>query len=154
MSLEPINILTAIHQNSILGKLSVDQQKSISQFGKLVEFKPNEFIAKEGDPAEFFYLICEGRLSIEVHTHNGNIILQTLGINEIVGWSWLFEPYKWTFDVKAVENSVLIAFEGRSLLNELQKDHRLGFDFIKLFSTVITSRLHQTRLRLLDIYGE
>ena len=42
------------------------------------------------------------RVEIDVPTR-GPITLQTLADGEMLGWSWLFPPYRWQFDARAVD---------------------------------------------------
>ena len=45
-----------------------------------------------------------GRVAIEIpRPQRGAIVVATLGAGEVLGWSWLVPPYRWTFDARAVE---------------------------------------------------
>jgi len=69
----------------------------------LSEFKAGERILKEGGPANRFYLILEGRVELESSAANGETVhIQTLDACDVLGWSWLFPPYYWHFDARAL----------------------------------------------------
>ncbi len=56
-----------------------------------VRFKTGTYILREGDPANTFYLIREGKVAVEVLApQHKPIIVSTLSVGEILGWSWLF----------------------------------------------------------------
>jgi CRP/FNR family cyclic AMP-dependent transcriptional regulator len=80
-------------------------------------------------------------------------VLQTLEPGEIVGWSWLFPPYRWNFDVRALEPLGAIAFDGACLRGKCDRDPALGYTLMKRFARVLSERLGAARLQLLDLYG-
>ena len=111
-------------------------------------------MARTGDAADQFFAIRHGRVSIELHSpERGPLILQTVDAGEIVGWSWLFPPYRWTFDARAMEQVRAISFDGACLRGKCERDPAMGFDFMKRVAEVFMRRLEAARLQLLDIYG-
>ena len=126
----------------------------IAGCGKNVRFEAGQLIARTGDPANQFYAIRHGRVSIELHSpERGPLILQTVEAGGVVGWSWLFPPYVWSFDLRAVEQVRAISFDGECLRGKCERDPAMGFDFMKRFAEVFMRRLEAARLQLLDIYG-
>jgi len=126
----------------------------IAGCGKNVHFDAGRFLAKTGEAANEFFAIRHGRASIEIHSdERGPLILHTVEPGEIVGWSWLFPPYRWSFDVRAVDEVRAISFDGECLRGKCERDPAMGFDFMKRFARVFMDRLEATRLQLLDLYG-
>src|SRR5262245_26000414 len=75
----------------------------IAGCGRNKHFDEGQLMARTGDPANEFFAIRHGQVSIEIHSaERGPLILQTLEDGDIIGWSWLFPPYVWTFDVRAI----------------------------------------------------
>ena len=72
---------------------------------------------------------------------------------EILGWSWLVPPYRWHFDARAVELTRAIALDGKCLREKCEEDHDLGYEVMRRFVVIIAQRLEETRLQLLDVYG-
>lgn len=119
-----------------------------------VRFTDEQIIFREGDPAAQFYLLREGLVAIEVIVpHNGAMTVQTVGAGEMLGWSWLFAPYRWRFQARTQKPARALAFDGNRLRARCEKDHDLGFELLKRFSRVLTERLEATRVQLLDVYG-
>lgn len=116
-----------------------------------VSFIPNEFIFREGDPANRFYLIHTGKVGLEAHLANGECVpVQTLGAGDVLGWSWLFPPSYWHFDARALAMTEAVYFFGTPLRTECESDHELGYELLKRMSAVVIQRLHATRRQLLD----
>lgn len=119
-----------------------------------VRFNAGQFIFHEGDEANQFYLICHGRVALEISAlERGSIVIQTIGEGEVLGWSWIFPPYRWHFDARAVELTRAIALDGECLRTKCEEDHNLGYECLKRFADIIMQRLQATRLQLLDLYG-
>lgn len=118
-----------------------------------VRFQPGEFIFREGGNADQFYLLRHGRASIEVYAaERGSITVMTAGEGEVLGWSWLFPPYRWMFDARALELTRAIALDGKCLRQKCDEDHELGYELMKRSMQVAEQRLQATRLQLLNLY--
>lgn len=119
-----------------------------------VRFDAGQFILREGEEANNFYIIRHGKVSLEIFTQDrGPITIQTIGEGEVLGWSWLIPPYHWHYDARALELTRAIALDGKCLRTKCEQDHDLGYELLKRFAYIITQRLEATRLQLLDIYG-
>ncbi len=119
-----------------------------------VRFEAGQFIFREGEEANQFYIIRHGKVSLEVFAPGrGSITIQTVGEGEVLGWSWLFPPYHWHFDARALELTRAIAFDGKCLRTKCEEDHDLGYELVKRFAHILMERLQATRLQLLDVYG-
>jgi CRP-like cAMP-binding protein len=112
------------------------------------------YLFREGEPAERFFLIRNGTVALEVVTPGrGAVVIETLHPGDVVGWSWLFAPYRWQFDGRAVVPTRTIAFDGLCLRTKCDADHDLGYELMRRFAAVAVERLQATRLQLLDVYA-
>jgi CRP-like cAMP-binding protein len=115
-----------------------------------VRFDAGQFILREGEEANQFYLIRHGKVALEVLAPgHGPIIILTLGEGEVLGWSWLVPPYRWRFDARAVEPTRAIVLDGKCLRTKSEEDHDLGYELLKRFAHIIEKRLAATILQLL-----
>jgi CRP/FNR family cyclic AMP-dependent transcriptional regulator len=119
-----------------------------------VRFNAGETIFREGEDADKFYLIRQGKVALETSApQRGSVIIQTLGEGEVLGWSWLVAPYRWRFSARATELTRAIALDGKCLRGNSEEDHDLGYELMKRAAQIMEQRLQATRLQLLDIYG-
>jgi CRP-like cAMP-binding protein len=117
-------------------------------------FRAGELIVREGDPANTFWVLRHGRVALELHTSNrGALTIETLDPGEVLGWSWLFPPYRWHFDARAIDDIRAIAVDGACLRGKCDADPAFGYALMRRFSQVMMERLQATRFRLLDLYG-
>jgi hypothetical protein len=80
-------------------------------------------------------------------------VIDTAEEGEVLGWSWLVPPYRWTFDGRAVDDVRAVSFDGACLRGKCADDPVLGYDFLQRVLGVMSARLHSARVRLLDLYG-
>ena len=129
--------------------------KLIAGCASNVRFNKGDFIFREEDEADRFYLIRHGLVALDVFVpQRGPVTIDTIQEGEVVGWSWLFPPYRWHFDARALQLTRAVAFDGKCLREKCDKDAKLGYELVTRFSQVIMQRLQSSRLQLLDLYGD
>jgi CRP-like cAMP-binding protein len=114
------------------------------------KFNPGQVLFHEGDPANQFYLIESGRIALEAHEPaDGTVLIETVGAGEVLGWSWLFPPFVWHFQARAVEPTKAVVLSGAHLLVAAERNHEFGHELMKRVAQVVIERLQFTRKRLL-----
>jgi CRP/FNR family cyclic AMP-dependent transcriptional regulator len=134
----------------------LDQQylELIAGCGQNTGFEAGQYLFHEGDQADTFYLVRHGRVLLETFVPGrGAITIETIDDGDVVGWSWLFPPYRWHYDARALDVVRAVAFDGTCLRGKCNDDHTFGFHLLCRFSPVMVARLEATRLQLLDVYG-
>ena len=118
-----------------------------------VRFAADHAIFHEGEEATQFYLIRHGKVALETFAPGRGVVpIETLPAGEVLGWSWLFPPYRWHFSARALEVTRAIALDGVCLRKKCEQDHDLGYELMSRFAQTIIQRLQATRLQLLDVY--
>lgn len=124
----------------------------ISACASFAQFRAGEFLFREGEEAHSFFVICEGKVTVETFVPGrGPITLQTVGAGDVIGWSWLFPPYTWTFDARALDSTRVVVFNGNCLRTKYEADHDLGYILMERFAHIIVDRLQATRMQLLEL---
>lgn len=134
----------------------VDEQtlQTIAGCAANLAFKEDEFLFRQGEPADRFYIVRAGKVAVEIHDPSrGALGIQTVCAGEVLGWSWLFEPYRWRFDARALDTVRVTSLDGRCLREKCERDPRLGYLLMGRISRMIVERLMGVRLQLLDLYG-
>lgn len=113
-----------------------------------------ELLFRQEDSAERFYILLAGSIRVEVPSIMGPaLVVQTLGPDDVLGWSWLIPPYKWTFEAKADHDSKMLVFDGKALLAHCEKDTGFGYALMKRFAGLMSERLHAARLKMMDSWA-
>lgn len=107
-----------------------------------------------GERADRFYLILSGSLRVEIAAIMGPALkVQTLGPGQIVGWSWLIPPHKWSFQGRAEARSNLLEFDGQKVLARCEEDPKVGYELLKRFASLMSERLAAPR-RIMTSAGD
>jgi CRP-like cAMP-binding protein len=119
-----------------------------------VSFDTSDLIFGENEKADKFYIIKEGIVALEttLAPDRDPITIQMLGEGDILGWGWLFPPYKAHFDAKAVAPTNAISMDGKFILEQCEKDHDLGYELLKRFTYIMQQRLQAVRLQNPNMY--
>ncbi len=118
-----------------------------------VRFKAGTHIFREGEPASSFYIIRQGKVALQaMAAQRGSLIIQTIEDGEVLGWSWLFPPYRWHFGARAIAETRAIALDGVCLREKGEADHDFGYELVKRVAQIMMERLQATRLQSLDSY--
>lgn len=134
--------------------LSTEELELIAGCGSNVRFKEGELLFSDGEEADTFFVVRHGSVALETFVPaRGPVTIETLEAGDVVGWSWLFEPYRWHFDARALSLVRATVFDGACLREKCERDARLGYDLMSRFAQIVIERLQWTRMRLLDVYG-
>jgi CRP/FNR family transcriptional regulator, cyclic AMP receptor protein len=125
----------------------------LTRYCKPVRFKTDQYIFRAGEPAGGFYLIEKGSVALEGSVmEHGPITTDIVSAGEPLGWSWLFPPYRWHFDARAIEPTIAIYFDGKTLRKHYDEDLTLGHDLFKRISEVMVRRLQSARRKLVQTH--
>ena len=145
---------TVLADHPFFRELSEPHLDTLTGCTSNVVFPPGEFIFREGQPADRFFVVREGRVAVEVFVPNrGPVTIETIEGGEVLGWSWLFPPYKTHFDARAMNSVRALALDGACLRTKCEKDPAFGYEITKRFTQLVVARLEATRMQLLDLYG-
>jgi CRP/FNR family transcriptional regulator, cyclic AMP receptor protein len=149
------NLERILKEHPFLKDLEQPHIELITGCASNVVFKPDEFLFREGEEANSFYIIRQGKVVVETYIpEKGPIAIQSREAGDVTGWSWMIPPYRWHFDARAIEMTRAIALDGKCLRGKMNEDHDLGYALMKRFAIIIAERLEATRIQLLDIYGD
>jgi CRP/FNR family transcriptional regulator, cyclic AMP receptor protein len=125
----------------------------LSQLASRSVFHPGNRVFSEGGRADRFWLITAGGVNLDTHVPGrGDVVVETIGPGSVLGWSWLFPPYRWHFGAVAIETTFALCLDGAGVRRLCEQDHELGYELASRFIEVVVERLQATRMRLLDLY--
>ena len=120
-----------------------------------VVFKDGEFIFREKQPANHFYLVRHGKVALQVFAPGSkHITIETIGEGEPIGWSWLIPPYKWHFDARCLGPVRALALDGECLRGKCENDPSFGYQFMFRIAQMTAQRLRASVIQMLDVYGD
>jgi CRP/FNR family cyclic AMP-dependent transcriptional regulator len=144
-----------IAEHALLAHLPAADHDLIAGCGQNVHLPAGRFLFREGEAADTFFLVRDGRVAIEVSTPAGrSLVVATTGPGGLVGWSWLFPPYRWHLDARAMDDVSAVAIDGACLRAKCEADNGLGYRLMQCFAQLAIDHLMGARRQLLDVYGD
>lgn len=134
--------------------MSQEQLALIAGCAQNRTYTDGEYLMREGDPADTFFVIRHGRVAMEIFVpERGAVTIETIDDGDLLGWSWLVPPFRCHLDARALGNVHTVAFDAVCLRGKSDEDQALGYQLMRRFIPVIVERLQATRVRMLDVYG-
>lgn len=131
--------------------LNDDALEFLSEYSSPFAIKKGQVLFLQGETANMFYLVQAGRITIKIPSIMGpSLEIQTLGKDQVLGWSWLIFPYKWNFQAEAEEDSELLMFDGTAILARCEQDPKFGYELLKKFAALMSRRLDVARRKMMD----
>jgi len=144
-------LATNIVEHPFLKKMSEESLEIISGCLSERSFEPGQIIFQEGEPANLFYLLQSGKVSLEWREPNSELAhVQTIGAGSVLGWSWLFPPFVWHFKARTLERTKVMVLDGAHLLAVSNRDSRFGYELMKRVAQVLIERLQAVQKKLLQ----
>lgn len=109
----------------------------------------------EDEEARRFWIVRSGLVALDAQVPGqGPMVVETLGPGELLGWSWLFEPYRWHLGAEVREPVAAHEFDAARVRDAIDEDPAFGLAMTRCVASVaIGRRLRACRIRLLDLYG-
>jgi len=122
------SIYESIATAPVFDGLDSEQLEFIATGAEELIVTAGTLVLTQGDAAERCFVICDGTIALEIESPgSGAVRFLTLHEGDVVGWSWLFAPFRWEADGRAVTDCRLIAIDGVRLRERFEIDQRLGY---------------------------
>jgi hypothetical protein len=79
----------------------------------------------------------------------GRVIIDTVGMGELLGCSWLFPPYRWEFGAVCAGPLRAFEFDAVVIRARCASDPLFGYELTGRLLRVLARRLQSTRTRLI-----
>src|SRR5664280_2120342 len=137
--------------HEFFSEFSDDVLKFLCECSSTREIKKGQILFRQGENADKFYVVHSGRISIQIPAIIGPALeIQTLGKDQVLGWSWLISPYKWNFQTKAEEDTELLEFDGTAIQTRCEQDPRFGYELLKRFAVLMSVGLNAARQKMME----
>ena len=140
----------ALATHPFLHGMSGDQLSVLAEAARDVTFPARYRLFEDGGSANRFWLIQSGHVALDMHVPGqGRMKIDTIGMGEMLGWSWLFPPYRWAFGAVSAGPVEAFEFDGRIVRALCESDPALGYELTRRLALVVAKRLQATRVRLI-----
>ena len=135
----------------ILGQLSDAMLEKLFPLVERKHYEEREYIFREGDTAESFFLLKRGKILLEQRLSDKmTVSIDSIKPGYSFGWSAMLggglEPYsRYTSDAICAESCEVFLISGEEFQDLLENDHTMGYLLTRRLNRVIKQRLvHRT----------
>lgn len=128
---------------------------SIAKMLKEERFNAGSLVIKEGDPADFFYILRSGEMEVrktidrETEKHKTLAILEE---GDIFGEMAIFGEEVRAADIVTIKDCVVWRMDFKDFLKLLETDPKLGIQLLKAMTLMLISRLRAVNQELATLY--
>ncbi|UXY31846.1 cyclic nucleotide-binding domain-containing protein [Streptomyces sp. HUAS TT20] len=134
--------------------LPVEYRERLMRVARQVSFPQGTRLFEEGSRADRFWIIRTGTVDLDMRVPGRRAaVIETLGHDELVGWSWLFGPHSRHLGAEATSPVRAYEFDAVAVRSMCQDDPAFGFAVAQWVGDIVAHRLRSARTRLLDLYA-
>jgi CRP/FNR family cyclic AMP-dependent transcriptional regulator len=151
-----MDTIQALKQCGLFSSVGDKALEDISGWARQMTYEPGAPMFDEGQSAEELYVVQEGRVAVQMTLRRVDgerarrITIDVATKNEVIGWSAIVEPHKYTFAAVCTQRAVVLAITADKLRRLLREDSRTGYEVLKALTRVIADRLDETRRILIS----
>ncbi|MCF8045172.1 MAG: cyclic nucleotide-binding domain-containing protein [Desulfarculaceae bacterium] len=95
--------------------------KQVMDEAEKVTFKEGETLFKEGEPADYMYVLIKGRIKLTLEDEKGSVIYVANEAGQVIGWSAVLDRDQYSASAKCADDSSMLKFEKKSFLEKLSE---------------------------------
>lgn len=139
---------------TLAASLPAEHRERLMQYAREVSFDVGSRLFEEGRSADRFWIIRTGTVALDIHVPGRRAaVIETLGHGELVGWSWLYPPHVWHLSTETTSPVRAWEFDAEAVRAQCAQNPEFGRAIAEWVGRVVAHRLHETRVRLLDLYA-
>ena len=144
--------LEVLKRSELFRELTDEQLHLVEEMCTPEVYEPGTIICIQGQIEEKAYIVEEGLVGIILEV--GPLAqrqVQAVCNFEAFGWSSMIPPYTCTANVKAIEKTKVLAFDGRKLCDLCLTQSDIGCRVCRSIARVVAERLRQSYIQLLGV---
>lgn len=130
-----------LKQIVMLGYLTDEMLDELIPITELLHFDERELIFRQGEKAQRFYMLKEGKVILEQKiTDKIAVSVSAIKPGYSFGWSAMLDGEQYTIDAICAEPSKVFSFRDEKINALFKKDHSLGFIMSQRLLHIIKKR--------------
>ena len=132
-----------IKQSDLFMGTSMDFVKKFMDISEMSSHKKGEILFRENDPANFFFILLNGRVKLSVGQPK-QVVYNATRNGEAFGWSSLIGGAVYSASAECLEPTKLLKTDSNKLSGILAEDTDNGIIFFKQLAATLGNRLLET----------
>lgn len=121
--------------------------KEITGIAQEETHSEGSLLFSENTAAKYFYLILEGKVSLEKLVQLGRTgtprraTFNVVGPGQALGWSSMVSPYAYTSSCVCLDDVIVVAISGEDLCKIMEEQPEIGFTILNHVASIIRQRM-------------
>jgi CRP/FNR family transcriptional regulator, cyclic AMP receptor protein len=132
-------------QSDLLAGLGAEDAAQLMQLATRVVLAPGQRLFRLGDEADALYLVERGlvtlTLPVQIGGREEDLPVEERGPGQMVGWSGLIPPHRFTLNAAAPLETELLAFHRSTLLDHFAWRPEIAYTVTRNVACVVGQRL-------------
>jgi signal transduction histidine kinase len=140
-------MIETLKRFDIFSGLPTKVLKEIASIAKEETHSEGSLLFSEDTAAKYFYLLLEGKVSLEKLVQLGRTgtprraTISVVGPGQALGWSSMVAPYAYTSSCVCLNNITVIAIPGEDLCKIMEQQPEIGFTILNHVASIIRQRM-------------
>lgn len=139
-----------VRESRLFGECEESDLAPLAGIARSRDYADGEKVFSHGDEARELMVVAAGRIQLELPLsilgESKNIPFEVKQRGEVVGWSALVSPFRFTLSGRASGGASVIAFTRSDLVSLFEANPRLGYCVMRNLASITSERLHHTQL--------
>ncbi len=136
--------------------ISIDRINLLANIAEEVESEPGQYFHQEGEDINKVFIIIKGEVSLltTLPQQGKEVIINTLGVDDVFGWTSLLPPYTAGAGARSITKCKLIQFNASGLRDKFEEDYQFGYLMMIKIAQIIRERLDSIVIETLAYQAE
>ena len=136
-----------LKKTELFGNLNESQLNAILSRSSVESFPEGKIIFRQGDEANYLYILIEGMLDLSVKTGEKFDFLSSKVEKEgaAFGIPSLIEPFRYNMTATCLKLSKMLAINASRVRMDMEKDPKMGMEIMKKLASIYFNRLSEMR---------
>jgi CRP-like cAMP-binding protein len=150
-----VSLLDELDCLAITEGMPANAIESLARIGVWTSYPAGRVLFHEYDQHRSLHVLCGGTVALEMRVPgHGTQRILSLGRGDLLAWSSILSSGVMTTSAIAMNDVESIDFDAKALLELCERDHEVGYHFMKQVAVALSKRLLATRLQLLDLFRD
>ena len=145
--------MCVITNSNLFRGFNKETLKKVQDAAERKVFVPGVFVFHGGDPADYLYILEEGRVRLRIG-QGGQVSYALNEAGDVFGWSSLMNQAEYTLSAECISTVSVARLEKNALLRILENDAPSGLIFFRRLGELISQRLFNAYKATVFVHGE
>jgi CRP/FNR family transcriptional regulator, cyclic AMP receptor protein len=152
--MSPLTVFDLLAMHEFVDDLPVGWLHRLATAGTPVFHPAGTRLFREDSAADQFWLVHSGVVAVDFHVPGrGDIVIETIGAGQVLGWSWWRPPHRWRFGAVVAESVRGVELDARLVRELMAEAPDFGLEISARLLDVVAERLQAARHRLVELYA-